>query len=175
MAYKFGDDHGIYLAALITHYGFLFLFPLLLLLASVLGMVLADQPELSAYIVDSAVSQFPLIGTELGDPRGLQGSSAVVVVGTLVAIWGALRASQATQHAMDVCWGVPRHQRPNPLAAWLRSTLLIGTAGLALLGSTVLSALGSGAEALGLDLRGLTTVLLTLLAVTINAVCSCWP
>ena len=42
--YKFFEDQGPYLAALITYYGFLSLFPLLLLLASVLGFVLAGQP-----------------------------------------------------------------------------------------------------------------------------------
>ena len=40
VSYKFFDDQGVYLAALITYYGFLSLFPLLLLLASVLGFVL---------------------------------------------------------------------------------------------------------------------------------------
>jgi membrane protein len=35
--YKFGDDQGLYLAALITYYGFLSLFPLLLLLVTILG------------------------------------------------------------------------------------------------------------------------------------------
>ena len=34
VVYKFGEDQGPYLAALITYYGFLALFPLLLLLAS---------------------------------------------------------------------------------------------------------------------------------------------
>ena len=43
--YKFVEDQGPYLAALITYYGFLSLFPLLLLLASVLGFVLQDDPE----------------------------------------------------------------------------------------------------------------------------------
>ena len=33
VAYKFVDDQGVYLAALMTYYGFLSLFPLLLLLA----------------------------------------------------------------------------------------------------------------------------------------------
>ena len=37
IVYKFHDDQGIYLAALIAFYGFLSLFPLLLLLTSLLG------------------------------------------------------------------------------------------------------------------------------------------
>ena len=40
VVYKFADDQGPYLAALITYYGFLSLFPLLLLLVTILGFVL---------------------------------------------------------------------------------------------------------------------------------------
>ena len=37
VVYKYVDDQGSYLAALVTYYGFLSLFPLLLLLSSLLG------------------------------------------------------------------------------------------------------------------------------------------
>jgi membrane protein len=68
VVYKFFDDQGVYLAALITYYGFLSLFPLLLLLASVLGFVLDGDPDLRARILDSTLSQFPIIGEQLRDP-----------------------------------------------------------------------------------------------------------
>ena len=44
VVYKFVDDQGAYLAALLTYYGFLSLFPLLLLGVTVLGYVLHDDP-----------------------------------------------------------------------------------------------------------------------------------
>ena len=75
--YKFGEDQGPYLAALITYYGFLSLFPLLLLLTSVLGFVLDGHPELQQQILDSTLSQFPVIGDELAEPQGLQGLSLI--------------------------------------------------------------------------------------------------
>ena len=43
---KYGDDDGGREAALITYYGFLSVFPLLLLGVGVLSRVLADNPEL---------------------------------------------------------------------------------------------------------------------------------
>ena len=46
VVYKFADDQGSYLAALIAYYGFLSLFPLFLLLVTILGFVLQDDPEL---------------------------------------------------------------------------------------------------------------------------------
>ncbi|MBA2546182.1 MAG: YihY/virulence factor BrkB family protein, partial [Solirubrobacterales bacterium] len=51
--YKFGDDQGPYLTALITYYGFLSLFPLMLLLVTILGFVLEGDPELQEKLVDS--------------------------------------------------------------------------------------------------------------------------
>ena len=46
VVYKFHDDQGVYLAALIAFYGFLSLFPLLLLFTSILGFVVQSDPDL---------------------------------------------------------------------------------------------------------------------------------
>ena len=135
--YKFFEDQGAYLAALTTYYGFLSLFPLLLLLASLLGFVLQSNPDLQVRILDSALRQFPVIGDQLGDPQALQGNRSPWLVGGLVALYGALGAAQALQHAMNVAWSVPRNRRPNPLKARLRSLLLLATAGVAVLATTV--------------------------------------
>lgn len=112
--YKFGEDQGPYLAALITYYGFLSLFPLLLLLTSVLGFVLDGRPELQQQILDSTLSQFPVIGDEIADPQGLRGSIGAIIVGGLVALYGALGIAQAIQNAMNVTWSVPRTTARTP-------------------------------------------------------------
>jgi len=65
---------------------------------------------------------------------------------------------QATQHAMNTAWRVPRNSRPNPFAARGRSLLLMGTVGLAVLGITVLSILGRYAHEFGIDGPGLGTL-----------------
>ena len=155
--------------ALITFYGFLSLFPLLLLLASVLGFVLQDNGDLERRILDSALSQFPVIGDQLSDPVGLQGNRTAVVIGGLVALYGALGVAQALQNAMNVAWSVPRNRRPNPVKVRLRSLLLIGTAGIAVLATTILSALGGSAAASGALFTGWVAVLVTATAVVVNA------
>jgi uncharacterized BrkB/YihY/UPF0761 family membrane protein len=43
---KFSDDQAGQLAALIAYYGFLSLFPLLLVMVTVLGFVLQGDPQL---------------------------------------------------------------------------------------------------------------------------------
>lgn len=147
VVYKFFDDHGTYLAALITFYGFISLFPLLLLLASVLGFFLHDNPELQQRILDSTLRQFPL-GSEVGEPQGLQGSATAVAIGIAGALYGALGVSHALQHAMNVVWAVPRHRRPNPFKVRIRGLLLMAAGAGAVLGAAVLSAVAASAASL---------------------------
>jgi uncharacterized BrkB/YihY/UPF0761 family membrane protein len=167
--YKYFDDDGHFLAALVTYYGFLALFPTLLLLATVLGLVLAGNPELQQRLLDSALGEFPVIGPQMARPEGLGGGVTGIVVGGLVALYGALGLGQAVQHAMNNAWAVPRHRRPDPITARGRSLLLLFTLGLLLLASTVLSALGTGAAAYGGGFSGGVHVLLTAASVLANA------
>src|SRR5690242_7300847 len=80
--YKFADDQGSYLAALIAYYGFLSLFPLLLLLVTILGFFLDSDPRLQGELLDSALAQFPVIGSQLRDNvQSLSGSGAGLAFG----------------------------------------------------------------------------------------------
>ncbi len=54
---KYGDDEGGRQAALITYYGFLSIFPLLLLGVAVLSRVLADHPDLRQRLITEIVPQ----------------------------------------------------------------------------------------------------------------------
>lgn len=146
--YKFFDDHGNFLAAMVTYYAFIAIFPLLLLASSIFGFVLQGRPELRDAALTSALAQFPIIGEQLGRPEGLTGSVSAVVVGSLAAIYGALGLGQAVQNAMNAAWSVPRNSRPNPVLMRLRSLSLLLLAGTAVLGLSVFSALGSTTEML---------------------------
>lgn len=147
--YKYLDDQGNYLAAIIAYYAFIAIFPLLLLGTSILGFILQGNPTLQESILDSALGQFPIIGDELGRPDGLQGSTTGIVVGSLVALYGALGLGQAIQNALNQAWAIPRDSRPNPVLLRLRSLLLLVTAGVALLGLSIASALLSSTQVFG--------------------------
>jgi membrane protein len=166
--YKFFDDQGGYLAALITYYGFLSIVPMLLLATSILGFLLAGNQELEQRILDSALSQFPVIGDQLTGPQGLSGNTVAVVIGSLGALYGALGVVQAAQNAMNIAWAVPRNKRPDPFMSRLRSALLLVTAGLAILITTALAAFGSSQAATGGPLDVVLEVLALVLAVVLN-------
>ncbi|NMN99542.1 YihY/virulence factor BrkB family protein [Antrihabitans stalactiti] len=140
--YKFIDDQGVYLAALITYYGFVALFPLLYLLSTVLGFVLAGNPELQQQITESALSHFPVIGDDLNEPARIGGGPLGLVIGVLGSLYGGLGVALAFQNAMNTAWSVPRHLRPNPIVARGQGLLLLGTVGLGILATASISGVG---------------------------------
>lgn len=168
VVYKFVDDQGNYLAALMTYYAFISLFPLLLLASSILGFVLQGNEKLQSEILDSALSQFPVIGDALARPGGLTGSTAAVVIGAVGALYGAMGVAQATQNMMNIAWAVPRNKRPNPILVRVRSLLLLTTAGLGILLTTFVSTLGSDLDALNTQIDAGLKWILTAVIVLVN-------
>jgi membrane protein len=167
--YKFADDQGPYLAALITYYGFLSLFPLLLSLVTILGFVLEGDPHLQAKLIDSVLVQFPVIGIQLRENvQSLKGSGTGLAVGILGTLYGCLGAAGATQNALNRAWAVPRNRRPNPVVARLRSLLLLPVLGTGVLVTTALAGLTTGADAYGADVGTALRVAAILLAVLTN-------
>jgi len=149
VVYKYFDDQGNYLAAVLTFYAFLAIFPLLLLASSILGFILQGYPELRDEVLNSALAQFPIIGSELGRPEGLQGSVGAIVVGSLGALYGALGLGLGLQNVQATAWAVPRNRRTNPVVTRINSLFLLATAGSTILAVSVLSAVVTGTELLG--------------------------
>jgi membrane protein len=167
--YKFADDQGTYLAAQITYYGFVALFPLLLLLATLLGYALHGNPHLQRQVLDSALAQFPVIGGQItANIRSFHGSVVGLVIGMLGCVYGGLGIVQATQSTLNKVWGVPRNSRPDPVKARLRSLLLLAFGGASVIATTVLSALGAAAGAYGASLGGSARAIATAAAVLLN-------
>jgi membrane protein len=169
--FKFADDQGPYLAAIISFYALLAIFPLLLLAVTIFGFILQGNPDLQEQVLDSALGTFPIIGNELGRPERLQGSTTATVVGIVTAFYGSLGLGQALQNALNVAWSVPRNKRPNPVRLRLKSLALLTLTGASVLAITIISTLGNETEVFGprLDLtlrwvvRAVTVLLIGML------------
>jgi YihY family inner membrane protein len=167
--YKFVDDQGGYLAALITYYGFLSLFPLLLLAVTILGFVISNHPHLQSEVIGSALAQFPIVGKQIQtDIHGYTGSGAGLAVGLIGAVYGGLGVAQAGQNALNIAWAVPRNSRPNPLRSRLRSAAIVTALGVGIVITTVVSALVAGAHPFGIGLDPALRVVATFGAGLIN-------
>jgi membrane protein len=146
---KFGEDEGGSMVSLIAYRAFFSLFPLLLLMTTILGYVLADDPSLRESVVDSTLSQFPVIGDQL---KGgiLTGSGVALAVGIVGSLLAGLGVVLETEQTFDKVWGVSKDDRHGFVGARLRAIgLLLVLGGLAVV-STVVSGLVSG----GADLFG---------------------
>ena len=78
---KFGDDNGGILVGSLAQTAFGAMFPLLLLLVTVLGLVLSSHPALRQSVLHSTLSQFPIIGNDLGSNiKALHRNSAAGLV-----------------------------------------------------------------------------------------------
>ena len=161
---KYSDDQGSYLAATITYYGVFALFPLLLVLSTVLGFALRGHEHIQRSIETSALAQFPVIGDELKS-GSLHGSTLALVVGLVAALWAGMGVFLAAGNAMNQLWGVPFRRRPSALLVRARSLVLLLVLGGGVGGTTILAGLGTVGTHYGLAWKIGSLVLSAALAV----------
>jgi len=137
---KFGDDEAGKQAALIAYYGFFSLFPLLLVLVTVLGFLVGSSSDFANDVVNSVLSRFPIIGDQIQENvRSLEGSGLALAVGIVGAVWAGMAVVRGAQGAMDTVWNVPRKQRPNMVISRLRALILLVVFGVGIIVSTALA------------------------------------
>ncbi len=142
---KFGDDQAGNLAALIAYYAFAAIFPLLLVLVTVLDIVLSNDPELRQRVLDSALVNYPVIGDQLKQNVHALGQTGVaLVVGLIFTFLGARGVAGAAQNALNTAWGVPFSARPGFPWALLRSISLILVVGIGQIITVILSGIAGG-------------------------------
>jgi YihY family inner membrane protein len=168
-AYK---EHGVpELAALLTYFGFLALFPMLLAGITVLGIVLRHNPDLQDKVLSSSLTQFPVIGNDLrSNVQSLPGTTGLVT-GLVLGLLGARGFCLCLQRAVEIIWAVPKEEQPTWLSAQLRTFKLIAVAGLGVVASTAVTAVAttSWLHLLLLLLVLPGTALLLLLALRVTA------
>jgi YihY family inner membrane protein len=144
---RFGDSGAGSLAASLAYYGFFSLFPLLMVFTSLAGIILRDRPDLQDQLLDSALAQFPVIGTQIRSNVGqIDGSGLTLAIGIILALWAGLGAVRAAQVAMDTVWDVPRKHRRGTPASIAMALLMLAVLGIFVLGGAVLAGLATGAS-----------------------------
>ncbi len=140
---KFGDDNGGVLVANLAYAAFVSVFPLLLILVTVLVNVAASDPALRTQLIDGATSQFPLIGRQLASNIHVlrQSSAASLIVGLLLLTWGVTRLAQAGLFTMAQVWNLPGPARLGYLPRLGRCGAFLGLLGAGVIISTLLAGL----------------------------------
>jgi membrane protein len=146
---KYGEDEGGSMVSLIAYRAFFSLFPVLLLMTTILGFVLAGNEELRKEVVNSTLSQFPIIGNQL---RGgsLKGNGVALAVGVIGSVLAGLGVVLETEQTFNRCWGVPKHAERGFVGSRLRGIgLLVVLGGLAVVSTVVSGLAAGGADFLG--------------------------
>ncbi len=164
---RYTEDRGREYGAMLSYYGFVSLFPLLLVFVTVLGFVLQDQPELRDDILDSVYGRIPVFGEQMRESAtGLHANGWLLAAGLVVALWSGLLVVRRAQAALDLQWGVPRTARPGFLRAQLRAAGVLGVVGVGLVLASTATALAAFLPALPWSGRALGA----LIAIGVNIV-----
>ncbi|HTU79089.1 MAG TPA: YihY/virulence factor BrkB family protein [Solirubrobacteraceae bacterium] len=166
---KFQEDQAGQLAALIAYYGFVSLFPLLLVLVTILGFVLQGDPGEQKKILDGALGQFPIVSDQLR-LHSLTGSSAGVAIGVLGSLLAGMGITGATQNAFNRIWHVPFKQRPNWIYARLRGLGMLAILGtISIVSSTAAGFVGTSSHSAPKVIAGVLVAFVLNLALFMTA------
>ena len=150
---RYLEDSGDRAAAGVTYYGFLCLFPLLLLVGSVVGLVVGSDPQaqlrllghLSDFAPESLAFQLVRLVTERAGITGALG-----LVGLIVAGLGWV---DALRESLRAVWHQERH-RGNVVVKKLHDLLILGGLGVAVLLSVAVSAVATTVTGQALTVAG---------------------
>ncbi|HWD24119.1 MAG TPA: YihY/virulence factor BrkB family protein [Acidimicrobiales bacterium] len=142
---KYGEDQAGNLGVQLTYSMFVTVFPLLLLLVTILGIVLADHPAERARVLHSVASEFPVIGDQLThNVQALKrGSPFGLAIGIIGVVYGTTGLAQAGLYAMEQIWAIPTKDRPNFFIRLGRSLAFLAFLGIGLIVTTALSGFGT--------------------------------
>jgi YihY family inner membrane protein len=144
---KFGDDDGGYQAALITYYGFLSIFPLLLVVLTIIQIIFHNNIEVRHEVSQSIGHFLPGIGSALESNVHSIGRSGIgLAIGILLTLYGARGVADVLRHALNDIWQVPRMRRTGFPKGLLQSFLIMVVAAI---GFAATVAVSSFSAALG--------------------------
>jgi YihY family inner membrane protein len=165
---KFGDVRAGSLAAHIAYYTFLALFPLLLLLVTILGFVAQNNVDFQHRLVHSTLAEFPIIGNQIARTvTSLRATGLGLAISLFGLAWGSLGFTQSGQHAMAQVWNVPGVDRPGFIPRLGRGASIIGVLGLGAIATTIFSGFSVFNSTVP-ALRGLSMLVSVLLNVAIS-------
>ncbi|MGH3245553.1 MAG: YihY/virulence factor BrkB family protein, partial [Trebonia sp.] len=140
---KFGDDNANLQVVALAWYGFTAIFPLLLVVVTLLGFVGAQS--LGTGVIHT-LHEFPVIGSSFNPASSgeLHGSTLGLVIGLIGLLYGAQGVTQTAQQAMATVWNVPQYQRTGFLPRLGRSVAGLITIGGAFLVNAFITSYATG-------------------------------
>ena len=162
---KYGDDRGGYQAALITYYGFLSLFPLLLVLVTLVQIVFGPNSSVRQHIITSVGHYFPLLSSQLqNNVHAKSGEGIGLAIGLLLTFYGARGGVNALSYTLNNIWHVPQDKRGNFLTNLWHGIAIMFVGGIGFIVAAAVSGLSSS-----VNYSSLSKLLLNFMSVCIIA------
>jgi membrane protein len=137
---KYGEDQGGYQAALLTYYGFLSLFPLLLVLTTVVSLATGQHHQLQTTIITSITNYFPKLGSQLSvHEHGIHKSGLALLVGVVLIFYGTHGVADVFRYSVNHLWRVPVKQRDSFPVTITKSLTIIIVGGLGFMVASLLA------------------------------------
>ncbi len=156
---KYSNDQAGRQAALLTYYGFLSLFPLLLVLTTLTTTLGAGHPHLQSVIINSTTNYFPVLGSQLSEHiHTLHRNGPALVIGIILTLYGARGVADAFRFGVQRIWRVPKKERDNFGRALLKDAIIMIIGGSGFVLAAVCTGLAAGVGH-GLGFRLLSVVI----------------
>jgi YihY family inner membrane protein len=142
---KYGDDNGGVLVSNLAYSSFIALFPLLLVLITVLGLAASVDAAFRQDVINAVANQIPQIGSQLTENvHQLRRSSVIgLIIGLIGLVWGATGLAQAGLFTMAEVWNLPGPARPGYLQRLGRALEFLGVLGVGVIATTLLASLNT--------------------------------
>jgi membrane protein len=137
---KYSEDQSSNMAAMIAFWAFFSIFPLMLALVTILGYVLPAGTRTT--VLQNVASYIPLL--DASTLHGLTGSWWPILVGLLTALWSGMSVTKTTEQAFNSVWEIKMVDRPGFVDKLKHSLLALGTIGVALVVSVIISGFATG-------------------------------
>ncbi len=142
---KYGDDNGGVLVSNLAYSSFIALFPLLLVMITVLGLAASVDGAFRQDVINAVAHQVPQIGSQLtGNVHELRRSSVIgLIIGLIGLVWGATGLAQAGLFTMEQVWNLPGPARPGYVQRLGRAMEFLGVLGVGVIATTLLASLNT--------------------------------
>jgi YihY family inner membrane protein len=137
---KYGEDQGGYQSALLTYYGFLSLFPLLIVLTTLVSLTTGQHHALQTTIINSITDYFPKLGSQLSaHVHSLHKSGVALLVGVVLTFYGAHGVADVFRYSINHIWQIPIKQRDGFPKSTIKSLSIVIVGGLGFMLASLLA------------------------------------
>ena len=133
-------DEGGYHAALLTYYGFLSLFPFLLVVITITKNYLGNNISLENHITKSITDYFPVLGNQLTSHiHSLSRNGPALIFGVLFTLYGVKGVAASFSRSVQRLWSVRQNRENGFIQSLTNNFIVIVIGGIGLLSASVLS------------------------------------